>query len=296
MMKIYVILFTLLFCTPGAQAAGHVVGNGGDEYAQTFTRIGADVWQWLRDHGRAENIPLPCELLLGGTPAVHVESTHQALFLHGAPKDALNFPALRKIMINRAAWDRITSLSARRALVLHEYLGLFGVDDHDYRYSNLIYKSRVGTHIYTRCADLPGSQQAVFQAFNAYLKSGDRLEAMMYIGALKQYLADVEQFGDPTDPDYGNTYTVALFESTPSYLCTDVTQFERQILGGDPTALELLLFYAAVSHGDDGAAAEVLGEIQLKVKKLFPQALARIELSNAAFFQKHPIAWMSDYL
>ena len=65
----------------------------------------------------------------------------------------------------------------------------------------------------SECEALPKSQQAIFKAYNAYLKSNAEIDALVFIGSVMQYEADVETFGDQKDPDFGNTYTADIFES-----------------------------------------------------------------------------------
>ena len=57
-----------------------------------------------------------------------IESTDQALVIDGKSQDAINYPAEKRIILSRQGWSSLVGYE-QRILVLHEYLGILGVDD-----------------------------------------------------------------------------------------------------------------------------------------------------------------------
>ncbi len=54
------------------------------------------------------------------------------------------------------------------------------------------------------CATLPANQQAVLATYNTYLTSSSDLDATLFIGAIAQYQADIDQLADKTNPNFGS--------------------------------------------------------------------------------------------
>ena len=115
-------------------------GNGGDEYGKAFINLGLDLAESLAQH------PLPgvdAKRLLEAVDSTYVNS-QERLFLGDEEKDAINYPESHRILVSRTAWDRMESQPHRRAfLVLHEYLGIMGVDDTRYQISRLLDRAGV---------------------------------------------------------------------------------------------------------------------------------------------------------
>jgi hypothetical protein len=135
----------------------------------------------------------------------------------------------------------------------------------------------------------------VYGAYNTYIKSGSELDALPYVGALSQYLVDIDLYGDKTDPSYGNNQSVDIFESGNAQLCsrggTDV--LEKRALRGDLVAVELVLFYSAI-YPTDGASTDDLGDIQARLKKKQPLVVKQAIAKNRDFFEAHPIQWFDN--
>jgi len=70
----------------------------------------------------------------------HVDSTEGRLFLNGVLKDAINYPTQNKIVFNRLAWRDLSGERNRFLFVLHEYLGIMGLDDSRYTVSGAALK------------------------------------------------------------------------------------------------------------------------------------------------------------
>jgi len=131
-------LFLLVAVLPTSAFAasfGHDQGNGGDGYSLQFVGVGKKIVQYLKYQKTDLNIDALQEAL----DSTRVESTTEFLTLNGLPKDALNYPRQKRIVFNRGRWDAI-SRDEKPALVLHEYLGILGMEDASYKYS----KSLIG--------------------------------------------------------------------------------------------------------------------------------------------------------
>ncbi len=128
--SIGLIVASSFFCIVAtAQAHGGADSGGGDHNAQAFAKIGQDA----RDVLSTKSGPIQIDLkaLDGAIRTTQVEFTQETLSLNSVKKDALNFPKEKKIRVNEQAWDSM-SANAKSALVLHEYLGIIGVDDANY--------------------------------------------------------------------------------------------------------------------------------------------------------------------
>jgi hypothetical protein len=121
---------------------GTDAGNGGDDYAREFINLGLEIAESL-----AQN-PIPgldAKDLLRTIQATQVNS-QESLVLRGDKVDAINIPwaTPQKILVSRTGWDRMRSQRHRQAfLVLHEYLGIMGIDDSRYQVSGLLDRGSV---------------------------------------------------------------------------------------------------------------------------------------------------------
>lgn len=128
-MKWLVFCFAAIWVGQGA-FAGNELGNGGDSVAQEFVAIGRKV----ADRIRVETDPsIPADAFLAAVESTAV-STHGHLELRGVEVDAINYPESKRIEVNRARW-REYGIREKASLVFHEYLGIAGVDDSNYRIS-----------------------------------------------------------------------------------------------------------------------------------------------------------------
>lgn len=135
-MKIRIFTAILIFLTSmsGFAAGGVDVGNGGDAYALEFQSHAQSLlqhWQELQGYDSFKNsFPVTKENLADAMSKTQVHSTTSPLMLGDAEVDAKNFPFPRgEIQLNRSRWDALRSDPAKRlALVLHEYLGVLGID------------------------------------------------------------------------------------------------------------------------------------------------------------------------
>ena len=111
---------------------GGVNGGGGDHLGQEFTAIGYSLIRTLDD--TKSPIKVDLQELETAVRSVEVEFIDEELKLNGALKDAINYPGKLKIVVNENAWD-VMSPNAKQALVLHEYLGIIGIEDATYALS-----------------------------------------------------------------------------------------------------------------------------------------------------------------
>lgn len=111
------------------------VGNGGDAVVLEFKNLARQV---------SRDISLNADYLF---PEFTVEQLDQAIestkvvsatktVLRGVEKDAINYPASKLIKVSRSRWKlNSDSIESLQALVLHEYLGIMGVEDSHFKIS-----------------------------------------------------------------------------------------------------------------------------------------------------------------
>jgi len=129
-MKSLLILISFLTLSSVASAT-KIVGNGGDVFALEFVAVASDVYDYMvSTEAPAINLPALRQAILD----TKIESTEESLSLNGVPKDAINYPSESRIIFNRLRWSEISE-TQKPAFVLHEYLGILGVDDSSYKYS-----------------------------------------------------------------------------------------------------------------------------------------------------------------
>lgn len=131
-MKCIVFFLVLTFCQVSFGQIDRK-GNGGDTYAIAFVGTARMAHDELKKRGSSL---IDLDLLLNTINTAVVESTGKKLYLNGSLKDAINYPAQKKIIFNREAWKDTTNERTRFLFVLHEYLGLMGVNDSRYDISS----------------------------------------------------------------------------------------------------------------------------------------------------------------
>lgn len=123
--------------------AGDESGHGGDSYASEFIATAKSALEELGRVPAQEIEPLKIETFREAVlhTEVHSEGT---LILDGNVVDAINYPGKKQIQINRERWETLRGQSqtaARYNLVLHEYLGIMGIDDSQYAISQKLLKT-----------------------------------------------------------------------------------------------------------------------------------------------------------
>lgn len=135
----WLVIFSLFFTNT---YAGDGVGNGGDGLAAEFILTAKDAFRILKSKPESAQY-LNLDKLSMAIANTKVISTKDSLILNGIEVDAINYPSQQLIKINRARWLDLRHLNRTRTrfnLVVHEYLGIMGIDDHQYDISESIVK------------------------------------------------------------------------------------------------------------------------------------------------------------
>jgi hypothetical protein len=122
--------------------AGDGVGNGGDGLAAEFILTAKDAFRILKNKPESAQY-LDLDKLSMAIANTKVSSSKEPLILNGIEVDAINYPRRQLIVINRARWLDLRHSNrtlTRFNLVVHEYLGIMGIDDHQYNISESIVK------------------------------------------------------------------------------------------------------------------------------------------------------------
>lgn len=153
-----ILVLALMLCPLVAGArVGNDQGNGGDMYAAEFVNIAWKVANFLRNSQITEVNVDKFEQTVRRTK---VESTTRPLSLNHLPKDAINYPRQSRIVFNRGRWKAMDN-GERPVLVLHEYLGLMGVEGASYDYSRrLLGAFRYGQWHQVNCSFSGGNLNA----------------------------------------------------------------------------------------------------------------------------------------
>lgn len=119
-----------------ASGGGNSIGNGGDSIASEFTSF---AHRGVKA-GKVSNLNSKQAALIeviDEAIANTIVETKSILFLGNREVDAINYPDLHKIEVNRKNWPTVRSegLRVQIMFVFHEYLGVAGYDDSDYSIS-----------------------------------------------------------------------------------------------------------------------------------------------------------------
>jgi hypothetical protein len=178
MIKKIILALFILQSSPSFADIGHDQGNGGDVFALHFVGIATNIVSFLQNN---INSKYDYRELKRVVETTKVESTNIDLFIRGIPKDAINFPAEKKIIFNRKRWDEIPD-SEKPALVVHEYLGVMGIDDSSYIHTSAILN---GYAMYNRLPSTSSCSIATYETATPFLSkrehSDDGLLTIEYI-------------------------------------------------------------------------------------------------------------------
>lgn len=149
--------------------AGNSVGNGGDNVAQEFTNLARLAVKNLSAVEISVQDQKNLEKIKAGIESVHVSSEKQ-LFLNQKEVNAINRPSKLEIIVSRGRWKELKSekVQTRVALVLHEYLGVMGLDDQQYALSEKLMSFLTPTGL------------ADFDAQASYLKMVGELQSLFW--------------------------------------------------------------------------------------------------------------------
>ncbi len=136
-MKTFLFLFCLFFAFRASSAGGDRVLNGGDQLAQQFINEARSAIRLLKSENMSADLRAIVKALDENIDLVSVRSVDSDLKIKNDIVDAINMPGEKKIFINRTRIirDRALGRSNYTSIVLHEYLGVSGFDDHSYKIS-----------------------------------------------------------------------------------------------------------------------------------------------------------------
>lgn len=141
-MKSLYALLTLLLVAPQLASArvGGDHGNPGNTVLREFTLTAQDIFNRMKLLPASELVGIDMNKLQGAILNVEVESRDVLTDPEdGEEKPAMNFPSRNKIVVNRTMWNRLRSAEEtenRLSIVLHEYLGIIGVEYKDFNITN----------------------------------------------------------------------------------------------------------------------------------------------------------------
>ncbi len=165
------IIFNLLIslgtflCALNCFGQGSVVGNGGDGIAIEFRILARVISENLRSMPISPGFDVEAFAVLVESAIVQTEDQ---LFLADVEVDAINYPALKKIVISRKRWPSTNrSVSSSVVLVFHELLGLMGIHD------DLIVKKYSNTYIENFINAVGESRPRLLSRCDLSLKSSD---------------------------------------------------------------------------------------------------------------------------
>jgi hypothetical protein len=136
------LLSTSLFSASSfAEVRGHEVGNGGDSLVIKIRKGAELIEQRLSDMNTecSSRLTLSARDFSSLLARVKIETQTEPLFLveNGRQvfKEAINYPASVRIVFNRGSF---LASETKEQLIVHEFLGLAGIDDKSYTESSLI--------------------------------------------------------------------------------------------------------------------------------------------------------------
>lgn len=120
----------------------NLVGNGGDVVASEFNSIARTAVYFLQKRVLSPADQQLVADILKKIETTQVESVAHELVIEGRAVDAINYPSVDQIKVNRKRWEqiRLRGPSMRAMIVLHEYIWIAGVDDSHYAISTRLTK------------------------------------------------------------------------------------------------------------------------------------------------------------
>ncbi|HWU42339.1 MAG TPA: hypothetical protein VN132_02840, partial [Bdellovibrio sp.] len=94
--------------------------------------------------------------------ATEIEFVQHSLSLNSIRKDAINYASLQKIIVDGLSWKNL-SYYQQVALVIHEYLGVMGINDQRGQYSNYFFRMALNLNSsYANLTGQPGTEIFVY--------------------------------------------------------------------------------------------------------------------------------------
>ncbi len=139
--------------------AGNGVGNGGDIAALEFTWLARIALRRLELSNLVADDLVTIEKLKAAIESTRIVFVEELVLLEQAV-DAINYPSVALIQVRRGAWERMkhSTPTTRLAFVIHEYLGIAEVDDHQYKTSKKLVELMFGE----RSSDIASQERERF--------------------------------------------------------------------------------------------------------------------------------------
>ena len=117
---------------------GNEGASGGDTYAGEFREIARRIVLRMRERGVTDIEGINIETLNNAVEKVLLETTSEEIFLLDKDgkrrrKDALNFPSESRILLSLTHWKSGMDIYEKQRIVLHEYIGVLGFDDTNFK-------------------------------------------------------------------------------------------------------------------------------------------------------------------
>jgi hypothetical protein len=145
-MKRWINLFSGVMVLFQFMPTNAIAGNesgGGDGYAAEFVLTAKTALELAKKLDPSDLLPVNIDTLTGAIANTSVHSEEKLVF-EGNEVDAINYPDKKLIKISRVRWTDLRTESQtfpRFYLVIHEYLGIMGIDDSQYSVSQRLINS-----------------------------------------------------------------------------------------------------------------------------------------------------------
>lgn len=140
MKQLILFLYVLGFVILGRTQ--NMVGNAGDIMASEFNMIARTAVHFLQKQTLSKADQQLVAKIQREIETTLVESIESELEINGRIVDAINYPLVKWIKINRKRWEQIRRQSPveKTVIVLHEYIWIAGIDDGNYAVSTRLTK------------------------------------------------------------------------------------------------------------------------------------------------------------
>ena len=124
---------------------GTDTSGGGDTRSLQFVAMAKELIKYLEPlekQGKIDLGKIDYDAFRKAIENTKVSVTNETLYVNGVPKEAKNYPKRKppEIVLHAERWDAVNEGSRRAAILLHEYLGIMGIDDTKYQISSKIYQ------------------------------------------------------------------------------------------------------------------------------------------------------------
>lgn len=135
--NVLLIAASMAFSMAQAQFEGGISSNGGDGIVSEFFDIARKIQTAMVE----QNYQKVDAKLLAKTISTAKIYSEEHVFLGENEVSAINTPALQEIRVSRTRWKASADMPKTKfVLVLHEFLGLMGVEDRTFNISNQVFQ------------------------------------------------------------------------------------------------------------------------------------------------------------